>query len=109
MLRTRKRKTTAPGLKHDSNKPQWHLLPWEELESVVKVLGFGAKKYGKNNWQRVQSGEQRYLDATLRHVKAILTTESLDDQTRLPHYAHAIASLMFAYWHSNQKVRRIKK
>jgi hypothetical protein len=33
------------GVKHDKGKPQWDLLPWKEMEDVVKVLTFGASKY----------------------------------------------------------------
>ena len=88
------------GMKHDAGKPLWWLLPWEEIEDVVKILTFGAKKYKPNNWRKVDGGEERYLNAALRHISAIGKGEYLDKETKSPHYAHAICSLLFAFWHS---------
>lgn len=91
------------GKKLDENKPRWTLLPWRELEQVVMTLNFGAKKYGVDNWKKVQNGERRYQDAALRHVVAVMSGEDKDPETGLSSYAHAIASLTFAYWHSRNK------
>lgn len=91
------------GRKHDAGKPMWRLLPWAELEEVVKTLNFGAKKYGVDNWKSVRDGERRYQDAALRHVKAILVGDRRDKDTGTSHYANAIASLLFAFWHSRNK------
>lgn len=88
------------GTKHDAEKPRWLLLPWEQLEEVVKVLTFGAKKYKPYNWQQVENGQERYLNAALRHIAAIGKSEHTDPETGLSHYAHAICSLLFAFWHS---------
>jgi hypothetical protein len=90
------------GMKRDSSKLEWHLLPWEETESVLQVLGFGKKVYGENNWQKVESGEIRYRNAAHRHLAAIGKGEYLDQETGLPHYAHALCSLLFAFWHSRR-------
>ena len=91
------------GLKNDAWKPMWSLLPWAELEEVVKVLTFGAKKYKAENWRYVPRGRARYTDAALRHLAAIGKGEALDSETGLSHYAHAICSLLFAFWHSRRK------
>lgn len=93
------------GLKHDAGKPRWSLLPWVELEFVVKVLTFGAVKYQAGNWMHVQGGEERYKDAALRHMNAIQQGEWLDKETKLPHYAHAICSLLFAFWYGRRRGR----
>ena len=49
------------GVKYDSDKPKWNLLPWDELEDVVKVLTFGAKKYAPDNWKFVDDANNRSL------------------------------------------------
>ena len=90
-------KTT--GTKHDQEKPRLDLLPWAELEEVVRVLTFGAAKYSPDNWKSVQDGRSRYLAAALRHIAQVGLNQPLDAETGLSHYAHAICSLLFAHWH----------
>lgn len=94
------------GQKFDDSKPQWILLPWVQVEEVVKVLTFGAKKYAPGNWQKVRPGEERYLSACYRHLASIHKGESLDKETGYSHYAHAICSLLFAFWHSLNKPKQ---
>lgn len=91
------------GRKDDSKKTPWWLMDglWSTLEPVVRVLEFGNKKYKTNkNWQKVENGEQRYLDASLRHQLAHRDGELLDPETGLPHLAHAVCGLLFALWFS---------
>ena len=54
------------GVKYDKGKPQWDLLPWKEMEDVVKVLTFGASKYASDNWKNVPNSPSRYMDATMQ-------------------------------------------
>ena len=91
------------GRKNDQKKLMWGLLPWAELSEVVRVLTFGAKKYAPGNWMKVKDGERRYFDAALRHISAIGNGDREDSETGLNHYAHAICSLLFAFWHSRRK------
>ena len=78
------------GKKADCNKLDWTLMPWGVLKIVVKVLMFGAKKYDRENWKKVEI--DRYKKALLRHV---LTDEWLDEETKLPHLAHAVCCALF--------------
>jgi len=41
------------GVKYDSGKPDYTLLPLDALEQVVEVLTFGAAKYDRDNWKKV--------------------------------------------------------
>lgn len=81
------------GKKYDKGKLRWSLLPWKQLEEVVKVLEFGAKKYGINNWQKVET--PRYKDALLRHVLAMIMGEVFDEESGFRHSTHAICCLLF--------------
>ena len=85
----------AGGAKLDAGKPQWDLLEYRVLEDVVKVLTFGAQKYGVNNWVDVPNARRRYFAATMRHLAAWKQDEIMDPESGLPHLAHAICSLMF--------------
>ena len=92
------------GRKDDQEKPQhFHLLPWEEIADVVRVLGKGAEKYAAWNWQKIDNGEMRYLNAAYRHMGKISSGEKIDPEWGLSHYAHAICSLLFAFWHSRNR------
>ena len=89
-------------LKFDSGKVPWFLIPWNEVEEVAKVLGFGAKKYKPNNWQLVDD-PGRYFSAAIRHLVAWHKGEKKDLETGLPHLAHACCCLLFLLWHDHNK------
>lgn len=83
------------GSKHDSGKPVMGAVPPNALLAVARVLTFGAEKYGRDNWQKVENMEVRYLDATLRHINAYQRGETVDPESGESHLAHAVCSLMF--------------
>jgi hypothetical protein len=80
---------TRMGLKDDSQKREWHLLPWDCLEEIVKVLEFGKKKYSEDNWKKVSL--VRYKDALIRHF----VKEGIDPDSSLSHAAHLAANAIF--------------
>lgn len=85
--------TTTEGRKFDHGKPDYTLLPFGALQDVVKVLGFGAVKYGRDNWQAVE--RQRYVAAAFRHLVAIAKGEELDEESGMPHAAHLSCCSLF--------------
>lgn len=87
-----------PGTKYDGMKPRYDLIPAESEEDVAKVLAAGAEKYAVDNWKWVPKGKRRYWAAALRHIWARIWGKILDDETGLPHLAHAICCLHFANW-----------
>lgn len=86
------------GYKDDCNKPRTDLLPASALLEVSRVLAFGAKKYGAWNWQSVPDGRHRYCAAALRHIFASMDGERMDNESGLPHLAHAACCLLFLLW-----------
>lgn len=83
------------GLKHDQDKPMYNLIPANAIESLAKVLTFGANKYAPNSWQNVEDGLERYRAALLRHTFAMQRGELIDDESGLPHSAHAMCCAAF--------------
>lgn len=84
------------GMKGDGGKRNWGLVWWKALDYLVDVLTFGATKYSPNNWQKVS--RERYESAIMRHWSLYMQGEILDKETKLPHLAHIMCSLMFLMW-----------
>lgn len=89
-------------VKADKGKLQWSLLPFNELEDVVKVLMKGAEKYSPDNWKKCDD-ITRYKDALMRHVVSYIKGEEYDKDDKLPHLAHAICNCLFLMWFNNTK------
>lgn len=89
-------------MKADNGKLQWSLLPFNELEQVVKVLTEGAKKYSPDNWKNCDD-VKRYKDALLRHITEYLKGDKVDTEFGCSHLAHAMCNCLFLMWFDNQK------
>jgi Domain of unknown function (DUF5664) len=91
------------SVKHDADKPRWDLLLrglGREVEDVVRVLTYGARKYPSDyNWQTVTPPD-RYLAAALRHIQSYASGKDVDTESGLPHIAHAVCCLLMLAWHN---------
>ena len=85
------------GIKFDQDKLRWGLVPWKEMEDVVKVLMGGASKYSDDNWMKVDI--ERYRDAILRHELAYQGGEIMDKDSGIHHLAHVVCNALFIMWH----------
>ena len=83
------------GRKFDGGKLDYTLVPWEGMDEVVKVLEFGAKKYARDNWKKVEHADTRYLAAAFRHLIQHNNGETADKETGLSHLAHATCCMLF--------------
>jgi hypothetical protein len=81
------------GTKFDSEKTPLDLLDPYAIDQLGRVLAFGAKKYGRNNW-RGGIGSGRLIAAALRHLFAFLGGEVSDSESGLHHIAHAMCCCM---------------
>lgn len=79
------------GSKLDAGKRKLytHLITYfpRALEEVCLVSEEGARKYTRNGWKYVDNGEERYADATLRHIFAEAKGELKDQELDLYHAA----------------------
>ena len=81
--------------KHDAGKPRYSLLPPRALEHAVRALMHGADKYGHENYlNATEADEQRYWDATQRHLWAVMRGEDIDPDSGLTHLSCATANLL---------------
>ena len=80
-------------------KPMVSLVQTPFILDIAKVLTFGAKKYGKNNWKNIDKKEiDRLKDSLLRHTLAYTSGDLIDPDTGLSHSAHAACNLMFLHY-----------
>jgi hypothetical protein len=86
---------TSGGRKYDGGKVRYELLPPFAIEDVAKVLTYGSVKYEDDNWRIVPDAVRRYKGALMRHVEEYRKGNVFDDETGLPHMAHAICCAMF--------------
>lgn len=83
------------GMKFDGGKPRMGLLPFDALELVAWTLNYGAEKYAPRSWQGVPKGEERYVDAAIRHLGKHADGELLDGESGMAHLAHAAVCCLF--------------
>lgn len=85
----------SQDFKRDAGKPQMSFLLefYNALVAFVRVCEYGAKKYGRGTWPRVE--KQRYLDAELRHALSQgPDTKRIDAESGLPNKWHDLWNLM---------------
>ena len=84
---TDKQQKDEPGLRYDSGKLRYDLLPVDSLEELVKVYTIGAAKYADRNWEKGMSWG-RCFGSLLRHAFAFWRGEVFDQETKCHHMAH---------------------
>lgn len=82
------------AVKFDAGKAPLSLIPRSGLEGIARVMAFGAKKYGRNNWRNGMDWS-RLIDAGLRHVEAFNDGEDRDPETGELHLYHALCCFLF--------------
>jgi ribonucleotide reductase alpha subunit len=81
------------GVKFDTEKPRHDLLPVGAVEEVVKVLTFGAGKYGDHNWRKGMRYGRLYA-AGQRHLTKFWRGIDIDEESGIHHLAHAACNIL---------------
>ena len=90
------------ALRFNDGKPQWHLVDFDSLLPLVRVLEFGAGKYGAFNWQK-KTDKHTIIDSMLRHAFALNKGEELDKESGLHHIGHILSNCLFYSYHFAEK------
>lgn len=85
----------ADGNRYNVGKIPWHLLPWDAVEEVVRVIQFGAKKYSPRGWEDKPLSYVETAASMTRHTVAWLRGQDRDPETGLHHMAHAACNALF--------------
>ena len=91
------------GRKDDEGKLDWSLLPFNEVEEIIKVLMVGAKKYGAGNWMEVPNGKRRFKNALQRHVAEYFKGAVKDKDDGYPALAHVACNCLFLMYLDHKK------
>jgi len=91
-------KSPSEGMKFDNGKLLYSLIPPETLKALAEVLTYGAQKYAPNNWQKVENGDIRYMDALFRHLEAFRSGETHDPESGMHHLAHVLTNVAFLHY-----------
>lgn len=86
----------AGGIKYDQGKLRYTLLLQDlprAVKEVVEVLEFGAKKYERLNFEKVES--HRYDEAMCRHLMSYLSGETTDPESGKHHLSHLVCCALF--------------
>lgn len=78
----------------DEGKVPLDSLPFEAVAHVGRVIRYGEKKYGRNNWTKGMVWS-KLLGSTLRHLFAWAMGEDRDPESGEYHLAHACTDTLF--------------
>jgi hypothetical protein len=77
------------GLRYNTGKLRYDLLPPDAIEELVKVYTMGSLKYAARNWEKGLS----YMDTVAclkRHLAKFEMNEDKDAESKLHHTAHVV-------------------
>jgi len=86
-------KSTNPKDLIGSDKLPLHLFPSCAIAYGTMALLEGALKYGRANFRAVGVRASIYYDACMRHIQKWFEGETIDQESGLPHLAHAMACI----------------
>lgn len=80
------------GSKDSKGKAPMFMVPLECVAEIARVMEYGGKRYGQDNWKLVH--EVEYHHAIMRHEAAIQRGE-LYDESGFLHTAHVACNAIF--------------
>ena len=80
------------GARYNTGKPDFSLIPLCTLEDEARVWEYGRAKYAAWNWAKGTDWMIPFACA-MRHLSAWQRGEENDQESGLPHLAHAMCNL----------------
>jgi len=81
-------------IKESKGKPPMHLILWKPVKWLIRIRQYGLKKYpDAENYKKVDC--VAWYDACLRHLAKWAEGERIDQESGLPHSAHALCNLCY--------------
>lgn len=83
------KQSEAVAMHFSANKVGVDQIPAECLILLGEVFSYGEKKYARDNWKKGMPWHELYGSA-LRHLYAFWQGQHIDNESGLPHLAHAM-------------------
>lgn len=80
------------------------MIPPETLESLAKVLSYGAIKYGDDNWKNC-TDLNRLWGGIFRHIQSHRMGEYVDEESKNLHLEHAFCSMMMILYLTKKEIK----
>ena len=98
------------GVKYDENKIDWSLLSDDLLVEVIVVLMYGATKYERGGWKKIENLRQRYFSALRRHLHRFYwRREMFDPESGLLHAAQVVTNALFLLHHELEQLAELQR
>ncbi len=78
--------TATEGVRFDTGKIRYDLLPADSIEELAKVYTKGAAKYADRNWEKGMAWH-RVFASLMRHAWKFWRGEAIDEETGCHHMA----------------------
>ena len=103
-------KEAGGGIKYDTGKLDWSLLPWDVIETAINRFTVGASKYERDSWKLLNNGKQRYEAAMLRHFNHYKQGNRWDNDPAFEghpstHLQAALWNMMCLVWFELQDIK----
>tara|TARA_R110002111_G_scaffold124359_1_gene188455 strand:- start:93 stop:488 length:396 start_codon:yes stop_codon:yes gene_type:complete len=85
-------KEKGSGARYNNGKPDFSLIPLCTLADEARVWEYGKRKYASWNWAKGMDWSIPFACA-MRHLSAWQRGEENDEESGLPHLAHAMCNL----------------
>ena len=89
-------KNDGGGLRYDSNKPRYDLIPPDALDALATLYLEGAKKYDERNWERGMKWG-KVFGPLMRHAWAFWRGDRYDKETGTHHMISAAWNCIALY------------
>jgi hypothetical protein len=97
------RQVSSTGGEKGAKPEAYDLIPWDALDHVARVYGFGASKYADHNWRKGYNWSLS-IAAAFRHMKAYAMGEDYDPESGELHPAHAVFHMLaLLAWHGDER------
>lgn len=90
--------------RENKGKVDYTLVPIDALTAEARVWEMGAKKYSRDNWQKLWGAKtvEVVMQSALRHCNAILQGEVLDPESGEYHAAHVRCNMAMLIRYFNE-------
>lgn len=91
------------GLRYDSGKLRFDLIPPEADIALAEILTFGARKYADRNWE-LGMDWSRCVASLKRHLSRWESGEVTDPETGKPHLWHLLCNVAFLVTYAERNI-----